>query len=84
MRHNPRHHWDHWEEPKEGNQKKGKSSKRNALNLLVHACNSHHEWLILFFEIGSNMFKLLCIKVIFIHNILFLIDDWCCHFILKA
>jgi len=21
MRHNPKHHWDHWEKPKEGNPK---------------------------------------------------------------
>jgi len=37
--------------------------------LVVHVCNSHHEWLILFFEIESNLFKLLGIEVIFIHDI---------------
>jgi len=52
--------------------------------LVVHAFNSHNEWLILSFGIDSNMFKLLCIEVIFIYNIQFLIDDLYYHFILKA
>jgi len=36
------------------------------------------------FRVESNLFKLLCIKVIFIYNINLLIDDWYCHFILKV
>jgi len=43
--------------------------------LFFHACNGQHEWLILPFGIESNLFKLLCIEVIFKYNILFLIDD---------
>ena len=42
--------------------------------LVFHSCNGQHEWLILPFGIGSNLFKLLCIEVIFKHNIMFLID----------
>ena len=49
--------------------------------LAFHACNGQHEWLILPFGIGSNMFKLLSIKVIFQYNIKLLIDDWYSHFI---
>ena len=52
--------------------------------LAIHACNSQHGWLILPFGIGSNLFKLLCIEVIFKYNILFLNDDWYCHFICNA
>jgi len=33
--------------------------------LANHACNGQHEWLILRFGIGTNMFKLKCIEVIF-------------------
>jgi len=44
--------------------------------LVVPACNSHHVWLVLPFGIGSNLFKLLCIKMISKYNIIFLIDDW--------
>jgi len=53
-------------------------------SIAFSACNGHHEWLILSFGIESNLFKLLCIEVIFIYNILFFIDDWYYHFILKA
>ena len=52
--------------------------------LALPACNSQHEWLILPFGIWSNLFKLLCIEVIFQYNIMFLIDDWYCHFICNA
>ena len=52
--------------------------------LAFHASNGQHEWLILPFGIGSNLFKLLCVEVIFKYNILFLIDDWYCHFICNA
>jgi len=52
--------------------------------LALHACNSQHEWLIIPFGIGSNLFKLLYIEVIFKYNILFLIDYWYCHFICNA
>ena len=52
--------------------------------LTFHACNDQHEWLILPFRIESNLFKLLCIEMIFKYNILFLIDNWYCHFILNA
>jgi len=44
--------------------------------LALPVCNSHNVWLILPFEIESNIFKLLCIEVISKHNILFLIVDW--------
>jgi len=37
--------------------------------LALHACNSQHEWLVLPFGIESNLFKLLCIEVIFKYNI---------------
>jgi len=65
------------EEPKEGNPKGGNREGETLwiFFFAVHACNSHHEWLIIFFGIGSNLFKLLCIEVIFIYNIQFLIDD---------
>jgi len=43
--------------------------------LAFHAYNGQHEWLILPLGIGSNIFKLLCIEVIFKYNTLFLIDD---------
>ena len=33
-------------------------------------------WLILPFDIESNLFKLLYIEVIYKHNIMFLIDYW--------
>jgi len=52
--------------------------------LAFHACSGNHEWLILPFGIGSNMFKLLCIEVIFKYKIMFLIDDWYCHLIYNA
>jgi len=42
--------------------------------MIFHACNGQYEWLSLPFGIESNLFKLLCIEVIFIYNILFLID----------
>ena len=43
--------------------------------LALHACNRQNEWLILPFGIRSNLFKLLCIEVIFKYNILLLIND---------
>ena len=52
--------------------------------LALPVCNSHHVWLILPFEIESNLFKLLCIEVISKHNIMFLIDDWYYHFVNNA
>ena len=48
---------------------KEKHSKYYFLALPVS--NSHHVWLILPFEIESNLFKLLCIEVISKHNIFF-------------
>ena len=47
-------------------------------------CNNHHVLLILPFGIESNLFKLLCIEVIYKHNILFLIDDLYFYFIDKV
>jgi len=52
--------------------------------LVFHACNGQHEWLILPFGIESNLFKLLCIEVIFKYNIMFFIDDWYYHFSCNA
>jgi len=43
-----------------------------------------HVWLTLPFGIESNIFKLLCIKVISKHNILFLIVDWYYCFVCNA
>jgi len=43
--------------------------------LTLHVCNSQHEWLIISYGMGSNLFKLLCIEMIFKYNILFLFDD---------
>jgi len=48
--------------------------------LALSTYNSQHEWLILPFGIGSNLFKLLCIE----YNILLLIEHWYCHFICNA
>jgi len=86
MRHNPKHHW---EEPKERNlkalkEKVNKEKRSKSSFLIVYACNSHQEWLILSFGINSNMFKLLCIEVLFMYNIQLLINGWYYHLILKA
>ena len=82
MRHNPKHHWGNREikNPKGGN----RQGETFWIFFSCFLCNGQHEWLILLFGIESNLFKLLCIEVIFIYNIMFLIDDWYCHFILKV
>ena len=64
MRHNPEHHWDHWE-----NRKRKKTLEETSVNekyprssfFAFHACNGQCEWLIIPFEIKSNLFKILCI-----------------------
>ena len=72
MRLNPKHHWEN--QRKETLKKAVVKEKHSGSSfLVVHACNSHHEWLILFFGFKSNLFKLLCIEVIFIYNIQLLI-----------
>ena len=73
MRNNPKHHWNQRKETLKETSVKEKHSRSSFL--VVYACNSHREWLISFFEIESNMFKLLCIEVIFIYNIQIFIDD---------
>jgi len=52
--------------------------------LVFHAYNGQYEWLSLPFGFGGNLFKLLCIEVIFIYNIMFFNDDWYYLFILKV
>jgi len=83
VNHNPRHHEDE-QRKKTLKEIIVKEKCFGSSFLVVHAYNSHREWLILFFGIESNMFKLLCIEVIFIYNIQLLVDDWYYHFILKA
>jgi len=57
--------------------------RQGETSYIFFSCNGQHEWLILLFGIESNLFKLLCIEVIFQHNILFFIDYWYCHLILN-
>jgi len=53
-----------------------KEKRSGSYFLVFNACNGRHEWLILSFGIQNNLFKLLCIELIFIYNIVFLIDDF--------
>jgi len=64
-----RHHWEDMERQKTLKEASVKEKHPESSFLSFHACNIQYEWLMLSFGIGSNMFKLLCIEVIFIYNI---------------
>jgi len=74
VRHNPRHHWENRKIYKTLEEATVREKHPRSSFLAFHTCNDQHEWLILPFGVESNLFKLLCIEVIFIYNILVL--DW--------